>query len=879
MKENYIRFLVIPFVFCLVLTLSTKHGFAQCAGQDGTMVICDSSDPTYQNFDLFSVLGGTPDAGGTWSDDDGAFIFVGDPASGIINLWGLNSGGLFHFTYTVDDPGCSDNSATVTLTVGGYAGVDNLTANACEDDSAVNLFQFIGSNPNPHLYGQWSDDSNTGNLYDNFFDAVAQGPGVYMFIYSVPAVGPCEAQEAVVQLTVNELPNPGDPSSIEICGLEELADYTNVDLENYLSGGEPHGIWSEGSSTNELTGPNDTTVNVQNIFDNSGYGIYAFTYTVAADHPVCQPASASINIKIRRIIDFDGTNLSVDSLCEDEVEDTDLILDFEDIPGLDAVPGYTYVVEYQINGPVNFADEVELTLANPFIVLDGFTPTPGSYTITITDITTLIDTDDVVCDIQWDLSTDFDIWELPDLDNAQLDVPDICQGENATATITNADNLDDGSYTITYEISGANIGSGTASISVQNATANFDLASADLSNVGTTTVLITSISDDFCDNEADLETTFEVNPLPDPDAFTITIENACLGDPISVSLGNLIDLDYFELTYSISGANTSANQTIDLTATNNTATFDIPANLLPSAGTTTFHIDHVVNLDTGCEQDGTLTEDFEIYPLPEAPEAGPQEFCESEEPEISALVPNGSDYFWYENETDGTPLSKNTIVASGTYWLAQRDEKGCFSEKTPVSITVHHVPLVTLISGGQDFCGANHPSIADLSANTDQNNSYDILWFDGDGNQLDEDAPLVDGMVYYGFTSDPITNCESSQGLEVTVNLTDCGSDDDDLADYDFFIPDAFSPNGDGINDTFRIKDIDYVFPDYQFEIYNRYGKLLFKGDIKHPEWNGETSEGETLSDGIAPNGVYFYIIKFNKDNKSPQQGRLYLNR
>ena len=53
----------------------------------------------------------------------------------------------------------------------------------------------------------------------------------------------------------------------------------------------------------------------------------------------------------------------------------------------------------------------------------------------------------------------------------------------------------------------------------------------------------------------------------------------------------------------------------------------------------------------------------------------------------------------------------------------------------------------------------------------------------------------------------------------------------------------------------------------------------MFKGDSNAPQWDGRSSESINLIDGIAPNGVYFYVINFNKDNKSPQQGRLYLNR
>lgn len=878
MKKKYARPLfVFPVIVLLLFGFNTTRCFGQCAGQDGSMTICEIPDPVDQNIDLFSILGGNPDPGGDWSDDDGAYIFIGNPANGMVNIWNLNFGGIFHFTYTINDPNCSDNSATVTLIVGGYAGVDNFSANACENDNHVNLFQFIGSNPNPHLYGEWSDDSNTNALAGNIFDATIPGPGVYMFTYTVPAVGPCASKSVEVKLTVNELPYPGLPTDIGICGIEELSNFTNVDLQDYLSGEDPHGIWTESPVTSELSGPNDTFIDVENIFNINGYGTYPFAYTVPASHPVCAPQTAVIQVIIKRIIDFTGTNITVNPLCEDEVGSTDLILNFENLPGLDDVPNYNYVIHYQITGPVSFSGEDQISPASPsFSLDDDFVPTPGVYTITITDISTLIGTDDLVCAIVWDLSTDFEIKNVPDLDNATLTIPDICQGENATATISNATDLEDGTYTITYIISGANIGSNTIDINVQNGTADFDLDSLVLSDIGSTTVVITSISDEFCDNTADLGTTFEVNPLPNPDDFTLTIENVCFGDPILISLDNLVDLDHFELTYSISGANSISNQTVELTTVNNSAEFTLPANLFSSPGTNIFHIDHIINLETGCESDATNTQDFEIYALPDPPQAETQEFCEIEDATVADLIPNGTDYLWYENETDTSSLPETTLLTQRTYWVVQVDDNGCISEKTPVSVIINHVPPLTLIPDGANFCGADHPTIADLSANTNQFNAYEITWYDSDGNLLDENTPLVEGSVYFGYTSDSITNCETSQALEVTISLTDCGNDPDD---YDFFIPDAFSPNGDGLNDTFRIKNIQYIFPDYQFEIYNRYGKLLFKGGINHPEWDGRTSEGSAISGGVVPNGVYFYIIKFNKNDKPPQQGRLFLNR
>ena len=66
----------------------------------------------------------------------------------------------------------------------------------------------------------------------------------------------------------------------------------------------------------------------------------------------------------------------------------------------------------------------------------------------------------------------------------------------------------------------------------------------------------------------------------------------------------------------------------------------------------------------------------------------------------------------------------------------------------------------------------------------------------------------------------------------------------------------AFSPNGDGINDYFEIEHSER-FPEMQVEIYNRWGSLLYssKGYDSGKNWDGNYKGKE------APVGTYYYVI------------------
>ncbi len=86
--------------------------------------------------------------------------------------------------------------------------------------------------------------------------------------------------------------------------------------------------------------------------------------------------------------------------------------------------------------------------------------------------------------------------------------------------------------------------------------------------------------------------------------------------------------------------------------------------------------------------------------------------------------------------------------------------------------------------------------------------------------------------------------CPDSRILTVIVNE----------ACFDFKVPNVFSPNGDGIDETFEIdvKNID----SWLITIYDRWGKEMFKTTNPNVYWNGSTESGAK-----APTGVYYYIL------------------
>ena len=82
------------------------------------------------------------------------------------------------------------------------------------------------------------------------------------------------------------------------------------------------------------------------------------------------------------------------------------------------------------------------------------------------------------------------------------------------------------------------------------------------------------------------------------------------------------------------------------------------------------------------------------------------------------------------------------------------------------------------------------------------------------------------------------------------------------------FIPQGFSPNGDGVNDLFVIRGT--VGLTVSLEVYNRWGSLVYKNDNYQNDWDGKPNTGITIgsdTNGL-PDGTYYYVINLSDGRK-----------
>lgn len=79
------------------------------------------------------------------------------------------------------------------------------------------------------------------------------------------------------------------------------------------------------------------------------------------------------------------------------------------------------------------------------------------------------------------------------------------------------------------------------------------------------------------------------------------------------------------------------------------------------------------------------------------------------------------------------------------------------------------------------------------------------------------------------------------------------------------FVPNAFSPNGDGRNDVFRIENFGYQRVE-EFRIFNRWGQQVYATQDGTKGWDG------SYNGGYADPGTYFYLIRLRLQDDRIEQ-------
>lgn len=235
-----------------------------------------------------------------------------------------------------------------------------------------------------------------------------------------------------------------------------------------------------------------------------------------------------------------------------------------------------------------------------------------------------------------------------------------------------------------------------------------------------------------------------------------------------------------------------------------------------------------------------------VIPYPEADAGNDVSICYGKTTTLNANIV-ASSFNWSPTIS---LLQENTLTpvagpqSTTSYVLTVTDVQGC---PKPVydTITVHVVPPVPAFAGNDTTIVANQP----LQLNGSGGAIY--TWSPATGmdnpniaNPVVVLGPQYDSVRYTLNVSTP-EGCSATDQMTVTVYRTQ----------PEIFIPNAFTPNGDRLNDVLRPKIVGMKQFSY-FRVFNRWGVMLFSTTQDGQGWDG------TYSGNPQPAGTYVFIAQ-----------------
>ena len=220
-------------------------------------------------------------------------------------------------------------------------------------------------------------------------------------------------------------------------------------------------------------------------------------------------------------------------------------------------------------------------------------------------------------------------------------------------------------------------------------------------------------------------------------------------------------------------------------------------------------------------------------------------------------------YTWIGPNSFTSNNNELADLESGNYELIVTDINNCVLSEN-IAIENIEGPTCNFSASSYEFMLSDEP--VDFFDNSTTDPNYDIqisswIWEFGDGGMSNEQNPSYlysnPGLYYVWLTILDENNCEHS--AMQTINV---------LEEYFSYSPNAFSPNGDGVNDLFApiLTDIDYET--YEINIFNRWGDIVFQTNNYDESWDG-TFKGENL-----PQAVYTYKITYKTRRGLEKQER-----
>jgi gliding motility-associated-like protein len=781
------------------------------AGSDGSLTLCISS-PTS---DLFTALDGSPDAGGTWS---GPSLITGgsfDPAT-------MSAG---DYVYTVEGTSpCPADVATVSVAVSTAPdpGDDDIL-NLCASGDPVDLFQALNG---ADLGGSWTNPSN-GSFGGTFIPGTS-ATGNYT--YTIPGIAPCPSVSAVIAVNVVSNADAGGNGSISLCSSANA-----ISLFTLLQGTpDAGGDWLAPDGT-AFSG----TLNAQSEMAGT------YTYVVVVPSP-CVNDTAQVQVGVTLAVDA-GIDSSI-TLCSSNPP-IDLLAQLGGSPdesGTWSGPG----------GPSSSSFNPSYSAPGAYtFTVQGTAPCPNATaTVTIavnpmpnagTDGTLSLCPEAAPANMFASLGGNPDLggtWTTPggiphgNMFDPALDPTGAytytvsgtapCLNDNSTATVNiyfvPAPNAGNDAVSCTFDgllnatgtwISGH--WSGPSGTSIMHSDSASTTVSANTG--GAYNFIWSTESAQGCASSDTVRITFTDTITPSVETLETLCNGTCDGTAMATAVGGNLDSSAYVFQWS-GGTGGNASTGAGFCAGNYTATA----------------------LDTnGCAGsiDFTITEP---EPLAIDTITSTDALCPGScDGTILITDPEGTD-FSIDNGTTFQSAVSFSGICPGGYSVIMLNANGCSA--TGTAIVGSAEPVVAGFSLHPDTLFVNATSAA--FTNVSSGNATEFLWDFGDGETSTEANPVhvfpagIAEVYEICLTAMTAANCPDTYCVPLPI-----------LDLPAIFLPNAFTPDGDGLNDVFRVSGFGITAHDFHFMIFNRWGAKIFDTTDPSAAWDGKLNGSVVKSD------------------------------
>ncbi len=348
------------------------------------------------------------------------------------------------------------------------------------------------------------------------------------------------------------------------------------------------------------------------------------------------------------------------------------------------------------------------------------------------------------------------------------------------------------------------------------------------------------------------------NPIAAPQVTTkyfleVVDGNSCIStDSIEVIVNPLPVID--------AGVDTSVckGATIQLNATGAVSYLWSPITGLsdPFIGNPIASIDTTTRyIVTGTDANGCVSTDTLLVEVLDVDFLADLELCEGESLRLNPMITGdtaGATYLWTPTRSISASTIRNPIVdplATTKYYLEVTNANGCKAvDSVIIKVNLTPIPEFTV-----DFT-------VECDGLTSQIKNYTIngivhLWnVNGSSDTLISVEPNLD--LEFNSTNEITLIAINNTCADTLTKLIEVGEVENYL---ELIQTNIFTPNGDGINDAFRVEFKGDLVNCAEILIFNRWGDVVYTSNVERSGWDGRTQSGDK-----APPGTYFYVIKLS---------------